>query len=401
MSFSIATSGLNAVTEQLNAISNNIANSGTVGFKSGRAEFSALYAESQPLGVGVTGITQSITKGGSIASTGTALDLAINGNGFFMVRDSAGTTAYTRAGYFGTDSNGNLINNQGMYMQGYPVDANGTLQVGSIGNLTISSGSIPAKATESIDFTANLDARAEVPATSPFDPKDNTTYNNSYTTQVYDSLGREHTLNQYFVKTGENEWEVHYYMDDKPVTDANGADQVQKMSFNSQGILTNPSGAVDLSAAIPGADNIDIKLTYNNTTQYGSDFSVSKNKGDGYASGERTGQAIDQDGSVYATFSNGERLLQGQLVLANFTNPNGLQSQDGTTWAQTASSGAPLTGAPGTGLLGSIVSGALESSNVDLTSELVGLMTAQRNYQANTKVISTNDSMMNALFQAV
>lgn len=401
MSFSIATSGLNAVTEQLNAISNNIANSGTVGFKSGRAEFSALYAESQPLGVGVSAITQSITKGGSISSTGTALDLAINGNGFFMVRDSAGTTAYTRAGYFGTDSGGNLVNNLGMYLQGYPVDANGTLQVGTISNLTISSGSIPAKATESIDFTANLDARAEVPATTTFDPKDNTSYNNSYTTQVYDSLGREHTMNQYFVKTGDNTWEVHYYMDDKPVTDASGNKQVQNMTFNSQGILTQPSGAVPVTATIPGADPITIDLTYNNTSQYGSDFSVSKNKGDGYASGERTGQAIDEDGSVYATFSNGERLLQGQLVLANFTNPNGLSSQDGTTWAQTASSGAPLTGAPGSGLLGSIVSGALESSNVDLTSELVGLMTAQRNYQANTKVISTNDSMMNALFQAV
>ena len=400
MSFSIATSGLNAVTEQLNAISNNIANSGTVGFKSGRAEFSALYAESQPLGVGVSAVTQSITKGGSISSTGTALDLAINGNGFFMVRDSAGTTAYTRAGYFGTDSHGNLVNNLGMYLQGYPVDANGMLQVGTISNLTISSGSIPAKATESIDFTANLDARAEVPATSPFDPKDNTSYNNSYTTQVYDSLGREHTLNQYFVKTGENEWEVHYYMDDKPVTNG-GVDQVQKLTFNSQGILTNPSGSVPLTADIAGAESITIDMSYNGTSQYGSDFSVSKNKGDGYASGERTGQAIDEDGSVYATFSNGERLLQGQLVLANFTNPNGLQSQDGTTWAQTASSGAPLTGTPGSGLLGSIVSGALESSNVDLTSELVGLMTAQRNYQANTKVISTNDSMMSALFQAV
>lgn len=400
MSFSIATSGLNAVTEQLNAISNNIANSGTVGFKSGRAEFSALYAESQPLGVGVSAVTQSITKGGSISSTGTALDLAINGNGFFMVRDSAGTTAYTRAGYFGTDSHGNLVNNLGMYLQGYPVDANGTLQVGTISNLTISSGSIPAKATESIDFTANLGARAEVPATSPFDPKDNTSYNNSYTTQVYDSLGREHTLNQYFVKTGENEWEVHYYMDDKPVTNG-GVDQVQKLTFNSQGILTNPSGSVPLTADIAGAESITIDMSYNGTSQYGSDFSVSKNKGDGYASGERTGQAIDEDGSVYATFSNGERLLQGQLVLANFTNPNGLQSQDGTTWAQTASSGAPLTGTPGSGLLGSIVSGALESSNVDLTSELVGLMTAQRNYQANTKVISTNDSMMSALFQAV
>ncbi|BBQ81580.1 TPA: flagellar basal body protein FlaE [Kluyvera ascorbata] len=400
MSFSIATSGLNAVTEQLNAISNNIANSGTVGFKSGRAEFSALYAESQPLGVGVSAVTQSITKGGSITSTGTALDLAINGNGFFMVRDSAGTTAYTRAGYFGTDSNGNLVNNLGMYLQGYPVDASGTLQVGSISNLTISSGSIPAKATESIDFTANIDARAEVPATSPFDYKDNTSYNNSYTTQVYDSLGREHTLNQYFVKTGENEWQVHYYMDDQPVT-SGGVNQVQNLTFNSQGILTDPSGSVALTADIAGADAITLDMSYSGTTQYGSDFSVSKNKGDGYASGERTGQAIDEDGSVYATFSNGERLLQGQLVLANFTNPNGLQSQDGTTWAQTASSGTPLTGTPGSGLLGSIVSGALESSNVDLTSELVGLMTAQRNYQANTKVISTNDSMMSALFQAV
>lgn len=400
MSFSIATSGLNAVTEQLNAISNNIANSGTVGFKSGRAEFSALYAESQPLGVGVSAVTQSITKGGSISSTGTALDLAINGNGFFMVRDSAGTTAYTRAGYFGTDSAGNLVNNLGMYLQGYPVDASGTLQVGTISNLTISSGSIPAKATGSIDFTANLDARAELPKTSPFDPKDNTSYNNSYTTQIYDSLGREHTMNQYFVKTGENEWQVHYYMDDQPVT-SGGAEQVQTLTFNSQGILTDPSGAVTLNADIAGADSLSIGLTYNGTSQYGSDFSVSKNKGDGYASGERTGQAIDEDGSVYATFSNGERLLQGQLVLANFTNPNGLQSKDGTTWAQTASSGAPLTGTPGSGLLGAIKSGALESSNVDLTSELVGLMTAQRNYQANTKVITTNDNMMSALFQAV
>lgn len=400
MSFSIATSGLNAVTEQLNAISNNIANSGTVGFKSARAEFSALYAESQPLGVGVSAVTQSITKGGSISSTGTALDLAINGNGFFMVRDSAGTTAYTRAGYFGTDSAGNLVNNLGMYLQGYPVDASGTLQVGTISNLTISSGSIPAKATETIDFTANLDARAELPKTAKFDPKDNTSYNNSYTTQVYDSLGREHTINQYFVKTGDNEWQVHYYMDDQPVTHE-GQEQVQTLTFNSQGILTDPSGAVTLNADIAGADSLAIGLTYSGTSQYGSDFSVSKNKGDGYASGERTGQAIDEDGSVYATFSNGERLLQGQLVLANFTNPNGLKSQDGTTWAQTASSGAPLTGTPGSGQLGSIVSGALESSNVDLTSELVGLMTAQRNYQANTKVISTNDNMMSALFQAV
>lgn len=397
MSFNIATTGLNAITEQLNSISNNIANSGTVGFKSGRAEFSALYAEGQPLGVGVTGVTQSITKGGNLTATGNGLDLAIAGNGFFVVRDSAGTTAYTRAGYFGTDSSGNLINNQGMNLQGYPVDANGVLQVGTVGNLAISSGSIPAKATDSLDFTANLDANAEKPATAVFDPKDNTSYNNTYATTVYDSLGREHTINQYFVKTDENTWEVHYYMDDQALT----SPATQTIEFTDQGVLQTPNGTVPLSIDVPGAQELNIDLSYTGTSQYGSDFSVSKNKGSGYASGEKTGQQIDSDGSVYATFSNGERMLQGQLILANFANPNGLASQDGTTWAQTANSGAPLTGAPGTGLLGSVKAGALESSNVDLTSELVGLMTAQRNYQANTKVISTNDSMMNALFQAV
>ncbi|ENC9770934.1 TPA: flagellar hook protein FlgE [Citrobacter koseri] len=396
MSFNIATSGLNAITEQLNAISNNIANSGTVGFKSGRAEFSSLYAESQPLGVGVSGVTQSITRGGNISTTGNALDLAISDSGFFMVRDSTGTTAYTRAGYFGTDSSGNLINNLGMYLQGYPVNANGEIEVGTIGNLTISSGSIPAKATDSLDFTANLDARAAEPETAPFNPKDSTSYNNTYTTQVFDSLGREHTLNQYFVKTGENTWQVHYYMDDVEIPDSS-----QAIEFTEQGVLKSPVGLTNLTTSISGAADLSIDLSYNGTSQYGSDFSVSKNNSSGYASGERTGQAIDEDGRVYATFSNGERMLQGQLVLANFANPNGLASKDGTTWVQTASSGAPLTGTPGTGLLGSVKSGALESSNVDLTSELVGLMTAQRNYQANTKVISTNDNMMNALFQAV
>ncbi|MEI9483858.1 flagellar hook protein FlgE [Enterobacter cancerogenus] len=395
MSFDIAISGLNAINEQLGAISNNIANSGTVGFKSGRAEFASLYAEGQPLGVGVTNVAQSISKNGTVFSSASSLDLAINGQGFFVMRDSSGSTAYTRAGYMQTDSNGNLINNQGMYLQGYPVDANGVIQTGTVGNLTISSGSLPAKATSSLDFTANLNANEDKPKTTTFDPTDETSYNHTYATQVYDSLGREHTLKQYFVKTDDNTWQVHYYMDDKSMGDA------KDMTFSEQGILLKPNGAVNLTADIPGADSISLDLNYNGTTQFGSDFSVSKNNGNGYASGERTGQTIDKDGSVYATFSNGERLLQGQVVLANFSNPNGLSSQNGTTWTQTASSGAPLLGTPGTGLLGALTSNTLEGSNVDLTAELVGLMTAQRNYQANTKVISTNDSMMTALFQAV
>ena len=186
-------------------------------------------------------------------------------------------------------------------------------------------------------------------------------------------------------------------MDGQDIVTPNSKD----IEFDINGTLKTAPGTADISIAMTDAANIDIKMNYAASTQYGSDFSVSRNQRDGYASGERTGQQVDEKGNVYATFSNGERMLQGQLVLANFANPNGLQSQDGTTWAQTGASGTPLIGAPGSGLLGFIKSSALEESNVDLTSELVGLMTAQRNYQANTKVISTNDQMMNALMQAV
>ncbi|AHG19672.1 flagellar hook protein FlgE [Chania multitudinisentens RB-25] len=396
MSFNIARSGLNAITEQLTAVSNNIANVNTTGYKSMRAELASMYAEKQPLGVGVTGITQSISRQGAITASANSLDMAISGNGFFVVRDDAGNTAYTRAGYFNTDAAGNLINNLGMYVQGYPVGANGALQIGTVGNLTISSGTIPAKATSTLDFTANLNANETVPTIDPFDPSNSDTYNHTYTTQVYDSLGREHTLSQYFVKTDDNTWEVHYYLDNAKI-----ADTPQKMEFTTQGVLKTPLAPIALTADVPGADKLNIALDYTGTTQYGSDFAVSRSKGNGYESGKRTGVAIEEDGSIYATFSNGERLLQGQVVLASFENPNGLSSQNGTTWAQTSKSGAPLIGVAGSGLLGSIKSGSTEGSNVDLTLELVSLMEFQRNYQANTKVISTNDNMTSALLQAV
>lgn len=396
MSFSISTSGLNAISEQLNAISNNIANSGTVGFKSGRAEFASLYAGGQALGVGVTSLAQSITRGGSISATGNAMDLAINGSGFFMVRDGNGVPAYTRAGYFGTDDAGNLVNNLGMYLQGYPVDASGNLQVGSVGNLAITNDAMPAQATDSLDFTANLNANAKVPETARFDPDDSASYNDTYTTKVYDSQGREHTLSQYFVKQSDNTWKVHYVMDGKRVPAS-----TQTLRFTEQGVLRRPTEPVTLDLEVQGANNISLALDYKGSTQYGSEFSVSKNNSSGYASGHRTGQTIDADGRVFAIFSNGQRQLQGQLVLANFANPNGLNSEDGTCWTSTAKSGEALLGSPGSGVLGAVKSGFLEASNVDMTSELVGLMSAQRNYQANTKAISTSETMMNALFQAV
>ncbi|MFL4556608.1 flagellar hook protein FlgE [Yersinia kristensenii] len=397
MSFSIANTGLSAINEQLNTISNNIANSATKGFKSGRTEFSSMYAQSQPLGVKVSDTSQNIRKDGSIDRTGNAMDLAIGGNGFFVVKNSNGDDAYTRAGMFTTDKNGFLINSGSMKLQGYPVDANGNIQTGIISDLKISTASLPAKATGKLDFMANLPASEKPPAATPFTPSDKNSYNYMSTSTAYDSLGREHLLTQYFVKgTNAGEWKVHYSVD--------GAlhQGSHNLKFDTSGVLTNGNSQnITDSYSQPGAANFNIDLDYTGTTQFQAEFLPTLNKSDGYTAGTKNGERIESDGSVYATFSNGERMLQGKLVLANFANPNGLATQNGTTWSVTSKSGGALLGAPGVGLLGDIQVGALESSNVDLTAELVGLMTAQRNYQANTKIISTNDSMMNALFQVL
>lgn len=396
MSYNIAKTGLNAVTKQLSAISNNIANGDAVGYKSMRAEFASLYAGGQAMGVGVTSISQSITQSGNLVGTNKSLDLAIDGNGFFMTKGTDGSIKYTRAGYMNADSEGFITNNMGMRLQGYPVDANGQLQTGVIGDLRINAGSIPAKATDKMGYTANLDANAKVPTKTPFDKSDSETYNNTYTSKIYDSLGREHTMEQYFVKTGDNTWQAHYFIDGAAATPAS-----QAVTFSTNGVITAPTAAINITSPITGADPLSIELDYAGTSQYGSEFNVTKNSPNGYASGEKNGEQIDDDGKIYATYTNGERQLQGQLVLANFANPNGLSTEDGTAWSANNQSGQPIIGVPKSGLNGGVVSYALEGSNVDMTSELVGLMTAQRNYQANTKVLSTNDAMLNALYQAI
>lgn len=370
MSYEIAATGLNAVNEQLDGISNNIANAGTVGYKSQSTQFSAMYAGTQAMGVSVSGSAQSISTGGSMVSTGNALDLAINDGGFFVICDSAGNISYTRAGSFETDKDGYIVNASGDYLQGYPVDDSGTLQTGTVSNIQIKTGNIPAEPTTSETFTANLDSSSPVidPAVTPFDPNNSDTYTSSYTTTVYDSLGNEHSVGQYFTKTGE---------------------------------LVSPTTPPSMTFATSGADPITMTFNYSSCTQYGSDFSVTANSADGYASATQNGVQVDGDGKVYATYSNGERMLQGQVVLATFPNENGLEAVSGTAWVQTGESGTPLIGAPGSGAFGTLSSGMLESSNVDITNELVDLMTAQRNYQANTKVISTSTQLDDALFQAM
>ncbi|MBQ4922537.1 MULTISPECIES: flagellar hook protein FlgE [Citrobacter] len=400
MSYEIAATGLNAVNEQLDGISNNIANSGTVGYKSMTTQFSAMYAGTQAMGVSVAGSAQSISTGGSMVSTGNALDLAINDDGFFVMCDSAGNISYTRAGSFVTDKNGYIVNASGDYLQGYPVDDSGTLQTGTVTDIQIKTGNIPAQATDSMTFTANFDASDEtIDRTSvPFDANNSDTYTDSYTTTVYDSLGNEHSVSQYFTKTADNTWEVQYTFDGEVQS---GVPPTTLTFDPNTGKLTSPTTPQTITFTTDDAAPISMTIDYSDCTQYGSDFSVTTNSATGYASATQNGVQVDDDGKVYATYSNGERMLQGQVVLATFPNENGLEAVSGTAWVQTGESGTPLIGTPGSGSCGTLSSGMLESSNVDITNELVNLMTAQRNYQANTKVISTSTQLDQALFQAM
>ena len=395
MSFNIALTGLSAVNQQLDSISNNIANVGTTGFKSSRTEFGSIYADSQAMGVEVLGQTQSISKGGSLVSTGRELDLAISGGGFFVTKANTGDLNYTRAGVFGTDKNNNIVNASGQRLQGYPIDANGNLLVGTMGDLQLQNANLPAKATDSLAFVMNLDANETAPAIAPFDAANADTFNSTYTTKVFDSQGKEHTLTQYFVKTGANSWDAHYFAD--------GADTgaTQALTFNTAGQVTTPAAPVTVTFNPAGVDPVAVAIDYNRSTQTGSNFVVTTNRATGYASGEQIGIAVEKDGKVYANYSNGERMLQGQVALANFANLGGLQNESGTNWSETSESGAPLIGVPGIGIFGELSTGALENSNVDLTQQLVGLMESQRNYQANTKVLSTDKELTQVLFSSI
>ena len=395
MSFNIALTGLSAVNEQLDTISNNIANVGTTGFKSSRTEFGSIYADSQAMGVEVLGQTQSISKGGSLVTTGRDLDLAISGGGFFVTKASTGNLNYTRAGVFGTDKNNFVTSAGGQRLQGYPIDASGNLLTGTMGDLQLQNANLPAKATDSLAFVTNLDANETVPAVVPFNPANADTFNSTYTTKVFDSQGKEHTLTQYFVKTGANNWNTHYYADGAAVGTP------QALAFNTSGQLTAPAAPINVTFSPAGVDPVSIALDYNRSTQTGSNFVVTTNRASGYASGEQIGIAVEKDGKVYANYSNGERMLQGQVALANFANPGGLQNESGTNWSETSESGAPIIGVPGIGIFGELRTGALENSNVDLTQQLVGLMESQRNYQANTKVLSTDKELTQVLFGAI
>lgn len=395
MSYNIGLSGLRSTNQALDVISQNIANVSTAGFKAARAEYAALYAGGEAGGVEIAQVSQDFSKDGSKEFTGRNLDMAISGQGFFVTKNAMGQMAYTRAGTFNKDANNFIVSASGDKLQGYSVDANGALATGVVTDLKVSASNLPAKASTSVAFKANMRADAAVPTNPTFDPTDANSFNYSYTSRVYDSLGTEHTVTQYFVKDSANNWTSHYYMDGA----AMGTPATQALSFNTDGTLAAPATPVTLTMAPAGADPMTVTMDYTGTTQYAADFSASYDA-DGYSSGELAGVRVDDDGSLYAVFTNGKDLLQGQVVLANFANPNGLDKSDSTSWTSTFASGNATLGNPGTGGMGSLTAGAYEGSNVDLTGELVNLMTAQRNYQANAKSISTADKMTQVLFSS-
>lgn len=400
MSFNIGLSGLRSTNQSLDVISQNIANVSTAGFKASRPEMAALYSGGQPGGVEMSNVSQNFSKDGSKQASGRDLDMAISGQGFFILRDDNGQERYTRAGMFNKDADNFIINASGMRLQGAGVNADGDLVPGVQTDLRINAVNLPARASTSVEFVANFKADAAVPGTAPFDPEDATSYNFSYSTELFDSQGNEHTLTQYLVKTAANTWVPHYYINGAQ-DDMTVPPPPHSISFHPDGTLDGPT-TVDIGYVNPtGADDLGITLDMTGTTQYAGNFSVNRNATDGYATGELAGLRVNDDGSIYAVYTNGRDRLQGQVMMANFANPGGLSQADNTTWTQTFASGTATTGAAGTGALGTLTAGSYEDSNVDLTGELVNLMTAQRNYQANAKSVSTADQLTQVLFNTL
>jgi flagellar hook protein FlgE len=412
MGFAQGVSGLNAAASNLDVIGNNIANSSTVGYKSGGVLFSDVYAGSKiGLGTTVSGISQNFNQG-SVQTSSRELDVAIvDGTGFFRMTSASGEVAYTRNGQFNKDKDGFVVNASGLRLTGYQVGANGALAGGMPTALQIPTTEMMPRASTAVTAQFNLDARAKAP-TLAFDPTDSNTYNYANAVTVYDSLGNPHEFATFFVKLPSppapapavNQWEVYGTLDGADISGAvppAASTPLSALDFDGVGKLTTPATgafAVAPMTLTNGANPLGFNVDINGTTQFGNVNDVRKLTQDGYSSGSLIGFEIGDDGKLVGKYANEQSALLGQVVLSSFVNPGGLVSQGGNAWAESAASGAPLTGTPGKGSkLGALVAGAVETSNVDLTAELVNLIVAQRTYQANTQTVKTQDQVVQAL----
>ncbi|GAB3094017.1 flagellar hook protein FlgE [Lysobacter terrae] len=398
MGFRISLSGMNAASADLNVTSHNIANANTTGFKQSRAEFADVFPVSasglsrNAIGAGVRleKVAQQFAQG-NVDFTGRSLDLALSGQGFFTL-SANGSMVYSRAGNFGTDRDGYVVNPAGQRLQVFAPNASGNgFDTGRMNDLRLATGDSPPQATASVEVGTNLPGNATPPLISPFDANDPTTYNHTTSVTVYDSLGATHTQSMYFIKTANpNEWQVQTQIDGTNV----GAPQT--LQYSATGQLTTPAtGRIALPAFAPttGAAPMPITLDVGGSTQYGSAFGVSSLNQDGYPTGRLINIEVSSEGIVNARYTNGVSTPLGQVALTTFTNPQGLQPLGDNGWAETFESGQARRGAAGTSEFGLVQGGALEASNVDLTEQLVNMITAQRNFQANAQMISTQDQI--------
>lgn len=395
--FSIALSGLTAANSALDITSNNIANANTTGFKNSQAEFGDVFSSSavnlntatSGEGVQLISSAQQFTQG-DITTTSSPLDMAISGNGFFTL-DSPSGYVYTRNGEFQEDNQGNVVSATGQFLQVYPPLANGGFNTGALQNLNLNTAQSAPVATSTGDVTLNLPSNDTAPAVAPFDPTNPATYNQSTSTTVYDSLGNSYPATFYFTQTAvPGTWDVDMTVNG---TQVGGT---QTLTFSSSGTLTAPAnGNVTFGGYTPadGAAAMSMTFNFGNTTQYGTQFGVNAITQNGYTTGQLSTVSVNSQGVVSAVYTNGRSTDLGQLAIANFPNPQGLQQLSDTNWAQTFASGTVVQGTAGSAGFGTVQSSALESSNVDLTTELVNMITEQRAFQANAQVITTADQL--------
>ncbi|WP_175831661.1 flagellar hook protein FlgE [Burkholderia cepacia] len=406
MGYQQGLSGLSGASNALDVIGNNIANANTVGFKSSTAQFADMYANSvatstnTQIGIGtrLNSVEQNFGQGG-ITTTNSSLDVAINGNGFFQMSNN-GVTTYSRDGTFQRDKNGFIVDSQGRNLMGYAANAGGVINTAQTVPLQAPTTNLAPTATTKISAQFNLNSQDTVPTKTPFNATDNTTYNYSTSIQVYDSLGGSQAVNMYFVKSAAGTWEAYAGVQGGATND------LGTVTFNSSGAIqstttgtpaTPTTSLGQFQFTVPNTDgsatpqNLTLDLT--GTTQYGGKDGVNNLAQDGFASGTLTTYTIGTDGKLTGNYSNGQTAVLGQIALANFNNPNGLVNLGGNQYAESSASGVPQISAPGSTNHGTLQGSALESSNVDLTSQLVNLITAQRNYQANAQTIKTQQTV--------
>ncbi|MCE1969873.1 flagellar hook protein FlgE [Enterobacter cloacae] len=391
MGFSQGLSGLSAAAKALDVVGNNIANSQTVGFKAGSVSFADIFAGATGMGVQVAGVSQNFGQGGP-ATGSSALDMMINGNGFFRMVDEAGSVFYGRNGQFKENESGFIVNDtNGMFLTGYQA-TNGVINpVAQVGPIQIPKDDMPAAASENGTLKGNLKSDEKI-ITDAFDKDDDKTYNYTSEIQATDSLGNKHAVKVYFVHTAEGKWKA--YAEDS--TSPDGVAELE-MSFDTSGNIVGAAEMTVKGKAYNGSAALELKLDLTGLTQNAGDMQVLVGEIDGQAPGKFNAYEVSDTGEVIAIYSNGKRQTVAQVVLADFANVGGLAQQGNNLWAETAQSGQPFLGTSGTGSFGEITGGMLESSNVNLGDEMVNMIVYQRNYQSNSQTIKTQSEVLQTL----